>query len=174
MRHSACTAACVLAAAAGLCAPAAHAAPYGSNDDEKFVVAVHQANLAEIAAGEDAGKNAQDSCVKDVGALLVKDHTKLDADVKELADKLNITLPATPTPEQQQQLKNVQQKAGSPDYDKSWLTLQETGHKATLALLDQQVDTGGNPDVTAAAEKARPVVSMHLDMVRGGTCHPMS
>ncbi|NXY93239.1 DUF4142 domain-containing protein [Streptomyces sp. BR123] len=163
----------MLAAAVGLCAPSAFAAQPGGDGDKEFVVAAHQSNLAEIAAGEDARKNAQDSCVKNVGAALVKDHTKLDADLKALADKMNISLPATPTPEQEQHLKGVQQKAGSPDYDEAWLTAQEAGHKTTLALIDKQIDQGDNKDVTAAANKARPIVARHLDMVRDATCHPM-
>ncbi|OKJ94712.1 hypothetical protein AMK26_32180 [Streptomyces sp. CB03234] len=131
----------------------------------------HQGNLAEIAAGHDARKNATTSCVKHVGAVLVRDHSKLDADLKALASKLHVTLPASPSQEQKQELAAVQAKAGSPAYDAAWLTTQDAAHRKTLALIDEELKAGKNAEVKAAARSARPVVEMHLDMVRGGNCH---
>ncbi|MGW0335803.1 DUF4142 domain-containing protein [Streptomyces sp. NPDC003011] len=88
-----------------------------SDQDAVFVKSAHQGNLAEIAAGQDAQKNAISACVKQVGAILVRDHGKLDADVKMLADKLGVVLPGTPTLEQKQELVAVQAKAGTSAYD---------------------------------------------------------
>ncbi|MEU5362675.1 DUF4142 domain-containing protein [Streptomyces sp. NPDC005925] len=142
-----------------------------SDQDAMFVKAVHQGNLAEIAAGQDAQENATTSCVRRVGAVLVRDHGKLDADVKTLARKLDLTLPAGPTREQEQELAAVRAKAGSPAYDAAWLKTQDAAHTKTLAMIDHELRTGRNAEVKAAARAARPVVAMHLDMVRGGTCH---
>ncbi|MFJ9647564.1 DUF4142 domain-containing protein [Streptomyces sp. NPDC101206] len=166
------TAAVVVAAAVGMSAPSVMAAPSPGSADASFVQAVHQGNLAEIAAGQDAQRNAQDTCVKEAGAVLVRDHTKLDADVSQLARKGNVQLPGTPTPEQQATLNKVKALAGSSGYDRAWLAAQEDGHTKTLALIDKQISTGKDADTTAAAKKARPVVAMHLKMVQGGTCHP--
>lgn len=95
----------------------------------------------------------------------------VDADLKTLAGKLNVTLPASPSPQQNEELAAVQAKAGSPAYDAAWLTAQDSAHRKTLALIDQQLKAGKNAEVKAAARATRPVVEMHLDMVRGGTCH---
>lgn len=142
-----------------------------SDQDAMFVKAAHQGNLAEIAAGQDAQKNATTACVKKVGGVLVRDHGKLDADVKTLADKLGIMLPAEPTREQQQKLAAVQAEAGTSAYDTAWLKTQEAAHTKTLAMIDHELEAGRNDEVKATARAARPVVKMHLDMVRGGTCH---
>lgn len=165
--------AAVATAVTGICGPAALATVPAGDQDTAFVRSAHQGNLAEIAAGQDAQKHAMTSCVKDVGATLVTDHQKLDADLKALAAKSDMTLPTTPTSEQQQELRAVQEEAGTAGYDAAWLTLQEAAHTKTLALIDTQIRTGSDEAVTDAAEKARPVVAMHLDMVRGGTCHTM-
>ncbi len=154
----------------GISAASAVAAPV-SDQDATFVKAAHQGNLAEIAAGQDAQKNATTACVKRVGAVLVRDHGKLDADVKMLAGRLDIRLPGTPTEEQKQELAAVQAKAGSSAYDAAWLKTQEAAHTKTLALIDHELKTGKNTEVVTAARTARPVVVMHLEMVRGGTCH---
>ncbi|MEU8843800.1 DUF4142 domain-containing protein [Streptomyces roseus] len=165
------TATVVVAAAVGLSAPSVAAAPTPGSADAAFAQAVHQGNLAEIAAGQDAQKNGQDSCVKEVGATLVRDHTELDAEVARLAEKGKVQLPATPTPAQQAALNKVKALAGSTGYDKAWLAAQEDGHTKTLALIDKQIRDGKDAETASAAKKARPVVAMHLAMVRGGTCH---
>ncbi|MFD5326895.1 DUF4142 domain-containing protein [Streptomyces sp. NPDC127092] len=164
------TALIAAAATAFVCAPQAVAAEVGDRD-RKFMKAAHQGNLAEIAAGQDARQHATTACVKAVGAVLVRDHGKLDADVTALAKKLGVSLPARPAPEDEEELKAVQAKAGTPGYDAAWLAAQEAAHNKTLALIDQELEAGKNSEVYAAAQSARPVVAMHLDMVRGGTCH---
>ncbi|MFF7211837.1 DUF4142 domain-containing protein [Streptomyces sp. NPDC008238] len=153
-----------------MAAPQASAASVG-DQDTAFVKAAHQGNLAEIAAGQDAQAHATTACVKEVGEVLVRDHTKLDADLKALAGKLGIALPAGPSAMQKQELASVQAKAGSSAYDAAWLKMGEAGHVKTLALIDQEVKSGANAEVVAAAQAARPVVAMHLKMVEGGTCH---
>ncbi|MGW0536833.1 DUF4142 domain-containing protein [Streptomyces sp. NPDC003032] len=170
MRRRLLSAAAVAVALSGISAPYAFAAGVGAQD-EMFTKRAHQGNLAEIAAGQDAGRNATTECVKHAGGVLVRDHSKLDADLKTLAGKLNVTLPGSPSPQQKKELAAVQAKAGGPAYDAAWLTAQDAAHRKTLALIDQELKAGRNAEVKAAARAARPVVAMHLDMVSGGTCH---
>ncbi|WP_431954229.1 DUF4142 domain-containing protein [Actinacidiphila sp. bgisy167] len=165
----------VLTAAAALATstmavPQASAASV-SDEDTAFVRTVHQGNLTEIAAGQDAQAHATTACVKEVGDVLVRDHTTLDADAKALAGKLGIALPTGPSATQNQELASLREKAGSSAYDAAWLKIAEAGHAQTLSLIDREVKTGTNAEVVAAARAARPVVAMHLEMVRGGTCH---
>ncbi|MGC5345267.1 DUF4142 domain-containing protein [Streptomyces sp. AM 4-1-1] len=157
-------------AMAGVPAPQAFAESV-SDLDTSFVKSVHQGNLAEIAAGQDARKNGRSLCVKTIGEVLVRDHGMLDADLKTLAAKLDIPLSTTPTADQRRTLDDVRAKAGTDAYDSAWLTAQEAAHTKTLALLDDELRNGKNVEVKAAAGTARPVVAEHLAMVRGGTCH---
>ncbi len=161
--------AALVVAVSGISVAPAVAAPV-SDQDAMFVKAAHQGNLAEIAAGQDAQKHATTHCVKTVGTVLIRDHGKLDADLKMLADKLDVMLPSAPTPEQKHELAAVQAKAGTPAYDAAWLKTQDAAHTKTLALIDQELKTGKNAEVMAAARAARPVVAMHVQMVQGGTC----
>ncbi|MCZ1004142.1 DUF4142 domain-containing protein [Streptomyces mirabilis] len=174
MRSRLLTVAVFAGAITGLCAPQALSVPSVlGQQDTVFITMAHQSNLAEIAAGQDAQKNATTSCVKEVGATLVRDHKKLDASLSTLAKNESVPLPTAPSAEQQATLKSVQAKAGTPDYDKAWLTAQEAGHKKALALIDEEISKGQAASVIAAARGARPVVAMHLEMVKGGTCHSM-
>ncbi|MGW1728231.1 DUF4142 domain-containing protein [Streptomyces sp. NPDC002306] len=159
------------ASLAGLSAPHATAAASPTNQDHTFLVQAHQGNLAEIAAGKDAGKHAKSACVKRAGQTWVIDHIKLDASVRKLADKTHTKLPSAPSAAQQEALKAVQSKAGSSAYDQAWLKAQDGAHRKTLAAIDQEIKHGTNTGVVAAARTARPMVAMHLAMVRDGVCH---
>ncbi|MEV8391739.1 MULTISPECIES: DUF4142 domain-containing protein [unclassified Streptomyces] len=158
-------AATMLAALAGLSAPSAYAAA-SAVDDAPFLKAIHQGNLAEIAAGQSARKNATAACVKSVGVTLVRDHRKLDVGVKALAAKLHVPLSASPSAAQERAMTAMQASVGTSAYDTDWLTAEAKSHEDTLALIDGEVAKGGNAEVKAAARGARPVVAKHLELIR--------
>ncbi|GHF70937.1 hypothetical protein GCM10010218_60340 [Streptomyces mashuensis] len=172
-RQWAAAAVTALAVATATTGPA-HAESDPGVTDGAFLKTVHQGNLAEIEAGHDAQKNGTSACVKNTGAIFVRDHTKLDGDVTALAGKLKVSLPSAPTAEQKQQLMEIRTKAGTGAYDGAWLSAQAENHRKTLGLIDQQIASGRNAQITAAAKAARPVVAMHLALVKGGVCHGQS
>ncbi|MBB0247111.1 DUF4142 domain-containing protein [Streptomyces alkaliphilus] len=138
--------------------------------DAGYLQQSRQGNLTEILAGEDALENARSECVRHVGEVLIRDHTLLDADVTTLADARGVELPDAPSPEQQRVLDEVSALAGTEEYETAWLLAQEEAHLETLDLIDTQVEYGTDEEITAAALSARPIVAMHLEMVRGGVC----
>jgi putative membrane protein len=168
-----------LAVASGLAAtavvaaaPAATADPAGT--DASFLVQVHQANLTEISASENARAASTSACVRAVADILVRDHRRLDAAGGQLAARLGVRLPSAPTPDQQRLLAELAAANGTAGFDGMWLRAQVTAHQDALNLLDGEIAHGVNPSVVRAARTARPVVASHLVMVRDGVCHAPS
>src|SRR3979490_1027121 len=83
----------VTAALTGLTSAAAYAAP--SAQDTLFFQQAHQANLAEIAAGNLAIQKGASQQVRDLGARFVTDHTNLDQGLQQAAATLGVALPTT-------------------------------------------------------------------------------
>src|SRR4051794_13200305 len=83
-----------------------HAAP--SSQDIQWLVAAHQSNLAEIAAGTSAQSRATTDEVRRLGAMFVTMHTQLDTDLTAAAAQLGVQLPTTPNSAQQQTLAAVE------------------------------------------------------------------
>ncbi|WP_328773509.1 DUF4142 domain-containing protein [Streptomyces sp. NBC_00286] len=149
--------------------------PWLSRPDHAFLRAAHQAHLAEVAAAEDARRDASTDCVKKAAATLVEDHTRLGRHDWALADRLGVHLPDRPTADQRQELTEVKADVGTPEYDEAWLDARRAAHQRTLALIDQQLEWGSTPEVKAAAWAARPVVAGHLRMLRAAaTCRTES
>jgi len=158
------TVAGALAAAGATLATPALAADT-SAQDESWLVAAHQSNLAEIAAGRDAGQNAASDDVKALGRRLVTDHTTLDRSVTALARTHDVDLPTAPNAEQRAALAAVKQRSGEA-YDAAWVRSQLDGHLKTRAATRAELARGDAADVTAAARAATPVVQHHIDELR--------
>ncbi|MFF8592625.1 DUF4142 domain-containing protein [Streptomyces sp. NPDC015220] len=139
--------------------------------DKQFLTAAHQGNLWEITTGKQAQSAATTACVKRAGADFVRDHRVLDAGVAKTANKLGVALPSGQTAAQLRQTAALKSLAGKPAYDAAWLKAQHGAHVQTLALIDKEIASGGNPDVKSLARSARPVVARHARMVEHGTCH---
>ena len=153
--------------AAGLAGTsAAAAAP--SEQDRTWMVAAHQSNLTEIAAGKAAQQKATTDVVRQHGQIFIRDHTRLDASLRQLAQRLGVDLPSAPNPQQQATLKSVSAKSGAA-FDQAWLTSQLAGHRQAKAAGQTEIANGSDASVKAAAQAAAPVIQMHLSMLEQAT-----
>jgi putative membrane protein len=132
-----------------------------SGQDTTWMQAAHQGNLAEIAAGRAAQQSATGAQVKQLGAMFVQDHTRLDAQLTQAAQRLGVQLPPAPTPQQQQQLAAVQQKTGQA-FDAAWISTQIAAHVTTIAATQRELQGGSDATVLGLARAATPVVQQHL------------
>jgi putative membrane protein len=149
----------------------ASAAP--SPQDTTWMVAAHQSNLTEIAAGQAAQQKATSQQVKDLGAMFIQMHTALDADLTAAAKTLGVALPDAPTASQQATLASVAAKSGAA-FDSAWVTSQIAGHRTTLAATQKEVSSGSDATVVKLATAATPVVQQHLNALLALPAAPSS
>jgi putative membrane protein len=161
VRSGAAVAAGVLVALATICGPAV-GQPQLSTQDQQFLLKAHQGNLAEIAAGRLAQSKSPSQQVRDIGAMLVTDHTRLDAAGGQVAAMVGMKLPQTPNADQQAMQAKLE-NASPADFDRMFITTQLAGHAEVLKLAMAEQQTGTNPSVRQAAASAAPVVQKHID-----------
>lgn len=125
------------------------------------MVAAHQSNLAEIAAGNAAKQQATTDEVRNLGATFVDMHTALDADLTTAAEQLGVDLPDAPTPAQEAELAAVTANSGAA-FDTAWIAQQLAAHQTTLTATQLEVDTGSDATVVGLAEAAVPVIQQHI------------
>jgi putative membrane protein len=135
-----------------------------SAQDIAWLRAAHQNNLSEIHAGQAAQRKATSGVVRQHGALFIRDHTRLDGDLRAVARKLGVSLPSRPSPQQRAVLASVAAKSGSA-FDSAWLQSQLTGHRQAKAAGQTELADGSDAQVKALARAAAPVIQMHLDML---------
>jgi putative membrane protein len=139
----------------------ASATPTALNaQDRAYLQGAHQSNLAEIATGKLAQSKGSSEAVKELGALLVRDHTKLDAAVRKVAAAKKVSLPAAPNAEQRAlQAKLAAAPAG--EFDALFVAGQIASHAKTMQLGKKELQAGQDPTVKKNAAAAAPVVAEH-------------
>jgi putative membrane protein len=142
-------------------APAAHAETDALNaQDRAYLQGAHQSNLAEIAAGKLAQSKGQTQAVKDLGQLLITDHTKLDAALRKVAAAANVNLPPAPNA-QQRAMQAKMDAADAGEFDAVFVSGQIAGHAKTMRLGEREAADGRDAAVKKAAAAAAPVVAAH-------------
>ncbi len=137
------------------------------NDGEKSadkLVHAYSANLFEIKAAENASAHATTPEVKKLSMMLVEAHTKMNADVKMLADKKQISLPTDLTEEQRKDIEKLAEKTGL-DYDKAFTDKMKNKHEDALNFYEKTAEKCDDADIKNWASTTVPEVRSHLDMV---------
>ncbi|MGN6492741.1 MAG: DUF4142 domain-containing protein [Agriterribacter sp.] len=128
-----------------------------------FLVKAADGGMAEVAAGKLGEQKASNKAVKDFAAMMVTDHTAANEEVKALATKLNITLPAAPSEEHQKKAADLSEKKAK-DFDKDFMDMMVADHKKTIDLFKDASDDDINADVKAFISNTIPKLESHLAM----------
>jgi len=136
--------------------PMAALAASGS-PDSSFYKSLAEGGIAEVRLGKLAQQKATDPGVRDFAAMMVKDHSAANAQLRTLASTKNIRLPKGPS---------VAARAKKAElevlFDTSYVSSQIKAHEDTLALLQKEIDSGNDADARAFAQKVLPTVQAHL------------
>jgi predicted outer membrane protein len=146
-------------------AAAAYSAAAPAEQDTQYLQSIHQVNLAEIAGGNVAQQKASSQQVKDLATQFVTDHTQLDQAVQSTASQVGVTLPNTPTSDQQAVLNQLQGLSGSA-FDTQWVTAELAGHEKAVQATETEINQGSDQAVKQLAQQALPVLQAHLESLR--------
>jgi len=117
--------------------------------------------------------------VKSFAAKLEKDHTKANDELKEVASKKGITLPAAPSKNHQAMHDRLAKLSGA-EFDKAYVTAMLDDHQKDVREFQRVASGSGDADVKAFASKTLPTLKDHLQQVQdlaknmGGVKKPTS
>ncbi len=134
-------------------------------DDAEFVVEASSGGMMEVQLGNIAQEKAADPRVKNYGSMMVRDHTKTNAELKGLASTKDITLPQGAGEEHQKHIDELMQKTGS-DFDKSYMEMMVKDHEEDIDAFQKSSDKGKDIEIKAFASKTLPVLKVHLDSAK--------
>jgi putative membrane protein len=147
----------------GLGPVAAGAAPKAEPAaDAGFLQAVHQADMAEIAAGGIAQERGVSARVRALGARFVRDHQAIDARLTATARAAGVTLPDTPSAAQLDLTKKYQSVPAA-KFDALYLRTQLTAHNEAMRAGKTELAKGADARVKALVAYAAPIVKAHDD-----------
>ncbi len=128
--------------------------------DREFIEKAAVGGMLEVEAGKMAESKASSADVKGFGSMLVTDHSAANDELKGIAQKKGVTVPAS-LPKKEQ--KKLDKMAKAKDFDKTFIHEQGLeDHKHDIKEFEKEARDGKDPDVKAFAEKSLPVLHKHL------------
>jgi putative membrane protein len=151
-------------APAGMNTPAASAL---NKADQKIVMDMARANMAEVEAGKMAVSKTQNAEVKAFAQRMIDDHTKALADVTTLAQNKGVTLPTELDAKHKAMAAKLAKLEGDA-FDKAYMKQAGVAdHTKVHAMLKKDAARAKDPDVKALAMKMMPTVEEHLTTAKG-------
>jgi putative membrane protein len=143
-------------------APLAFAA---DDPDAAFYKKAAEGGLFEVDTGNQAQQKSSNQQIKDLGAMLVKDHTAANGQLKSLAQSKGIDLPTSASVGQMAAKGKLDVLSGD-TYDKSFVKTQIKAHRETIALFKKEIASGQDADAKAFAQSTLPTLQSHLKAAR--------
>jgi putative membrane protein len=144
---------------------AAKASKGAKGADATFATKAAQGGLAEVELGKLAKDKAQSDDVKQFGQKMVDDHSKANDDLKQVAQKNNMTLPTDVSAKDKATMDRLSKLSGAA-FDKAYMRNMVTDHTKDSAEFHTEASSGTNPDLKDFAGKYSPTIDEHLKMAK--------
>ena len=131
--------------------------------DAQQVVDAYAAGLYEIKLAETVSKYAVTKETKNLASMLAEGHTKINAELKDLAAKKQITLPTDVTPEQAKKIGEVSDEKRK-EIDKDYTSEMVSKHKESVAMYERCSTECTDADIKTWFGNTIPELRKHLDM----------
>lgn len=130
--------------------------------EQAFILKTSESGMLEARLAQLAAERASDSTVKSYAAMLAQDHAATNDRLRQLATTLNVTLPTTLSPADQQTIDGLSRLSGA-EFDRQFVQIMGTrGHENSIALYEQVGNTTGNASVRSFTIATLPALRAHL------------
>ena len=132
-----------------------------SKDDKDFVTKAAESGMLQIALGHEVSQKAASPDVKAFADRMVTEHTKADAELKQLAASKGITLPTELDKDHRSKLDELSKLSGK-KLDKTYADDMVDDHEADVKEFKKASQDLKDPELRAWAAKTLPVLEGHL------------
>ncbi|MGN6179109.1 MAG: DUF4142 domain-containing protein [Mucilaginibacter sp.] len=132
--------------------------------DTHFAIAAINGGTTEVLLGRLAIKNGKSKEVKNFGAMMVKDHGKVNDKLLKLIKDKNITLPSLPDEQERALINKLSQMSGI-DFDRAYVKVMVDDHRQDVQEFTSETKKLQDPDLKNFAIKTLPVLQNHLDEI---------
>lgn len=143
--------------------------PVSANDSNKtdtsFAFHAASGGLTEVELGRIAQKKGLSNVIKNLGAVMVADHSKVNDTLSAIAHKKGILLPNVPSEADQTSIDKLMKLTGK-DFDKAYVSEMVDDHENDIKEFEYGSKNCSDPDIRAFAKKTLPVLKKHLDLAK--------
>jgi putative membrane protein len=133
--------------------------------DTTFAMKAAQGGMAEVQMGKLAADKATDPDVKAFGQQMVDDHTKANDDLKSVAEKKGMTLPADLDAHDHATYSKLQKLSGAA-FDHAYVKDMVLDHEKDVKEFQKEANNGKDTEIKDFASRTLPVLQGHLDKIK--------
>lgn len=165
------TLALTLGVAAALCAPWQHGfaadehTAQATAAEKMFIKKAADGGMTEVELGKLAAEKGGSDAVKDFGNEMVKDHGKINDNLKEVAAKMNVTVPTKISAKHQATIEKMSAMSGA-DFDKAYVPAMIKDHEMDIAEFEKADKMVKNEDLKKFIEDSIPMMKDHLEKIK--------
>lgn len=134
-------------------------------DDSDYLVKAVAVDQKQVALAKLAQTKSTNADVKAFAKMIEAAHAKSEADVKALAAKKNITVPAALTDKAEDKYADLNDKTGS-DFDKAYADALVDGHQKYIEKVEKAAEKAKDPDIKLWAANSLPTLREHLEQAK--------
>jgi putative membrane protein len=140
-------------------------APSVSQSERQFVTQAANDGMAEVKLGQLAQQKGRDTDVKNFGRKMVDDHSKANADLKQVADKNGVALPNDLDPKNQATYDRLSKLNGA-EFDRAYMQDMVADHRKDVSDFQREANAAQNPDLRSFVQRTTPVLQQHLALAQ--------
>jgi putative membrane protein len=136
-----------------------------SSADAAFIKKAANGGMTEVELGKIAAKNGQKDDVKSFGERMVKDHGKVNDNLKSVASKMNVDVPEKVNAKHQATIDKFS-KMSAESFDAAYVKEMVKDHKKDIAEFESAQGEVKNEDLKKFISDTIPVMKEHLEMAQ--------
>lgn len=136
-----------------------------NKDEAQFMVKAANGGMTEVKLGQLAQEKTRNQRVKDFAAMMVRDHSAADSQLKSLASSKNITLPDSLSEDSKDKLQDLSKKKRS-DFDKAYMKMMLDDHQNDVKDFQDELKNIRNSSLKQWVSNTLPTLEMHLDSAK--------
>ncbi len=133
--------------------------------DRMFVSKAMQGSMAEIQLGQMTLQKSNNPQVKEFAQRMIDDHTKLNEQMKPVAEQLGVKPPDQVSKGDRKTMAKLQALSGSA-YDQAYIKDMVKDHKQDLNDFQMEASSGQDQMVKDAASQGSKVIAQHLQLAQ--------
>jgi putative membrane protein len=134
-------------------------------EESMFVLEAAKGGMMEVEAGKLAQDNASSQRVKDFGAMMVRDHSQANNELKSLVSGRGIMLPDS-LPSDMRKHMDAMKKMTGKAFDTHYISMMLSDHKKDVSKFEKESKDAKDADIRNWAGKTLPTLKTHLDSVQ--------
>jgi predicted outer membrane protein len=136
-----------------------------AQDSSQFLMDAYRDGLNEIQLSQLALQKSANNDVRSFAQRMIDHHTRMNAEITQLAQSKNIALPTDLSAEQKAQVNSLAALSGE-EFDRTYMADNVVTHEKDVAAAGQQTLQGSDTDVRMLADVSLPILEVHLAVAK--------